>query len=87
MSAPTALNHDELADVITRCAGSPTDGVALRANPTFADIGVDSLGLLGVVAELERTFGVQFGADAETCASPAELLDIANAQLRSAARS
>ena len=86
MSAPTSLSHDVLAEVITRCAGARTDGATLRGTqPTFTDLGVDSLGLLGVVAELELTLGIQFGAEAETCTSPAELLDIANSRLRTEA--
>jgi minimal PKS acyl carrier protein len=87
MSVPTALNHDVLAEVITRCAGARTEAATLRAGqPTFTELGVDSLGLLGIVAELELAFGIQLGAEAETCTSPGQLLDIANAKLGSGAR-
>ena len=87
MSVPTALDHDVLADVITRCAGAQTEAATLRSGrPTFTDLGVDSLGLLGIVAELEQAFGIQLGAEAESCSSPGELLDIANAKLGSGVR-
>ncbi|MDG4763528.1 acyl carrier protein [Solwaraspora sp. WMMD406] len=88
MSIPTVLSHEELADVITRCAGARTDAAALRdSRITFADIEVDSLGVLGILSELEQTFGIRFGSEAEKCASPAELLGIANSLLRSADQS
>ncbi|WP_052852529.1 acyl carrier protein [Streptomyces avicenniae] len=86
MSASTALSHEALAEVITRCAGAHTDAAALRdTRPTFDDLDVDSLGLLGIVAELEKTLGIQLGPDAERCTSPGDLLALANAQLRAAA--
>ncbi|MFE2584109.1 phosphopantetheine-binding protein [Streptomyces sp. NPDC059378] len=86
MSPSTALSHEALAEVITRCAGARTDGAVLRdTRPTFADLAVDSLGLLGIVAELEQTLGIPLGPDAERCESPDELLDLANTLLRSAA--
>lgn len=86
MSPSTVLSHEELAEVITRCAGAPTDAAALRTeHPTFHDLGVDSLGLLGIVAELEQILGIQLGPDAERCSSPDELLATTNTLLRSAA--
>lgn len=86
MSASAPLSHEALAEVITRCAGAGTDGTTLRdTRPTFADLEVDSLGLLGIVADLEQTLGIRLGSEAEQCASPEELLAMANAQLRSAA--
>ncbi|MBU6532292.1 phosphopantetheine-binding protein [Streptomyces sp. NPDC057245] len=86
MSASTALSHETLAEVISRCAGATTDAATLRtARPTFAELGVDSLGLLGIVAELEQVLGIPLGADAEQSTSPDELLGTANALLRSAA--
>lgn len=86
MSASTALSHETLAEVISRCAGATTDGAVLRsARPTFAELGVDSLGLLGIVAELEQLLGIQLGPEAEQSESPDELLGTANALLRSAA--
>ncbi|WP_405682982.1 acyl carrier protein [Streptomyces sp. NBC_00057] len=86
MSAYTALSHETLAEVISRCAGATTNAAMLRtAQPTFAELGVDSLGLLGIVAELEQMLGIQLGPDAEQSSSPDELLGTANALLRSAA--
>ncbi|MGW1253675.1 phosphopantetheine-binding protein [Streptomyces sp. NPDC002513] len=86
MSASTALSHEVLAEVITRCAGAGTDAETLRdTRPTFAELEVDSLGLLGVVAELEQLLGIRLGPEAEQCASPDELLAMANTLLRSAA--
>ncbi|GLF95482.1 acyl carrier protein [Streptomyces yaizuensis] len=86
MSPSTALSHEELAEVITRCAGARTDAAALRTTrPTFQDLGVDSLGLLGIVAELEQMFGIRLGDDAERCSSPDELLATTNTLLREAA--
>jgi minimal PKS acyl carrier protein len=77
----------ELAEVITQCTGVAVDAAALASHPltSFEDLEVDSLGVLGVVAELERRHGVILGADAEQCGTPYELLALVNEQLTRAA--
>ncbi len=79
------LTFDELASIITERAGIPVDGEELASDPaqSFADLNVDSLGLLGIVAELERRYGIPLGPEAEQCASPHELLNFVNAQITS----
>ncbi|KWW98073.1 acyl carrier protein [Carbonactinospora thermoautotrophica] len=79
------LTFEELASVINSCAGVPVSGEELAGDPlrSFADLNVDSLGLLGIVAELERRYGIPLGTEAEQCASPHELLNFVNAQITS----
>jgi acyl carrier protein len=43
---------------------------------TFADLGVESLGVLGVVAALENRYGIRLGADAEQCERPEQLREL-----------
>jgi minimal PKS acyl carrier protein len=82
-----ALTTRELAEVITRCAGVAVNASTLGSRPltSFEDLEVDSLGVLGVVAELERRYDVTLGTEAEQCATPRELLAMVNEQLAQAA--
>lgn len=77
------LTYQEFAEVLRSCAGVTVDPGTLESGTVeFADIDVDSLGLLGVVAELQNRFGATLGTEAESSRSPRELIDIVNAQLR-----
>jgi minimal PKS acyl carrier protein len=80
------LTIEELAAIITKCAGVDVEPGALAAEPltSFADLDVDSLGVLGVVAEIERRYSVALGGDAEECETPRELVALVNEQLSSA---
>lgn len=69
------LSYEELAMVIKECAGVTVDAEIISRRPdlTFADLGVESLGVLGIVAALENRYGVRLGADAEQCERPDQL--------------
>ncbi|MDX6356497.1 MAG: minimal acyl carrier protein, partial [Streptomyces sp.] len=47
----------------------------------FTDFELDSLGLLGIVSELEKRYARPIGEEAETCKTPRDFLDNVNAQL------
>ena len=70
---PTALTFEELAALMKKArrrhrrprgprAAGPTSG--------FDDFGLDSLGLLGIVGELENRYGTPLPPDAERCKTP-----------------
>jgi minimal PKS acyl carrier protein len=72
----TTLDLTYLASVVTRCAGVPTSASALADDPDFNDLGVDSLGLLGIVTELENHLQVTLPEGAENAERPSQLIDI-----------
>jgi minimal PKS acyl carrier protein len=47
----------------------------------FDAFGLDSLGLLGIVGELEKRYGLALPEDAEKCKSPADFLKMVNGSL------
>jgi minimal PKS acyl carrier protein len=51
----------------------------------FAEFGLDSLGLLGIVGELENRHGRALPTDAERCKSPRAFLDLVNGALATGA--
>ncbi|MFE6869410.1 acyl carrier protein [Kitasatospora sp. NPDC057692] len=74
------LSYPELAALIQARAGVVIDPGALeRPGAAFDEFGVDSLGLLGVVGELENRHGVKVTNGAESAKTPAEFLDLVNA--------
>ncbi|WP_331767316.1 acyl carrier protein [Embleya sp. NBC_00896] len=79
------LTHEELAALMKSCAGVTADPNDMRRRPesTFAEFGLDSLGLLGIVSELERRYRFPLGADADQCKTPLEFLETTNSQLTS----
>uniref|UniRef100_UPI0028DCAF2D phosphopantetheine-binding protein n=1 Tax=Streptomyces stackebrandtii TaxID=3051177 RepID=UPI0028DCAF2D len=46
---------------------------------------LDSLGLLGIVGEVENRYGVALPTDAERCKTPAEFLGLVNSALQKGA--
>jgi aromatase len=72
------LEPAELAKIISTCAGVDFDEEEALAggDPSFSDLGVDSLGLLGIVGEIERRLGVTLGSDAEECRTPSQLASL-----------
>ncbi|MEU7481927.1 acyl carrier protein [Lentzea sp. NPDC042327] len=71
----TRLSPDDLAALISRCTGVPvTSEQVTDPGRTFDDLGVDSLGVMGVLAELQRDHGVSKDAELLTHQSPRELL-------------
>jgi aromatase len=79
------LTLEALSELVTRCTGVTVTGALLRQRPesTFADLGVDSLGVLGVIAACERASGA-LHIDLGECPTPAALLEAVNVQLAGA---
>ncbi|MFI7409339.1 acyl carrier protein [Streptomyces sp. NPDC049627] len=79
----TQLTVEELATLMKKAAGVTVDpdDLASRAETPFAEFGLDSLGLLGIVGELENRHGLPLPTDAERCKSPREFLDLVNGAL------
>jgi minimal PKS acyl carrier protein len=77
------LTMEELAALMKKGAGVTVDPADMAARPDsgFDEWGLDSLGLLGIVGELENRHGRPMPADAERCRSPREFLDLVNSSL------
>lgn len=77
------LTFDELAALMKTRAGIPVDPEQMRNSPdvTFAEFGLDSLGLLGIVGELENRLGVPLPNDAERCRTPQEFIELVSSTL------
>ncbi|MER6100434.1 phosphopantetheine-binding protein [Streptomyces sp. NPDC001728] len=80
----TSLTLGELAALMKQAAGVTVDAGKLEEAPDtpFATLGLDSLGLLGIVGELENKYSVALPTDAERCKTPAEFLGLVNNALR-----
>jgi len=80
-----SLTFDELAALMKSCAGITADPREMEDRPatTFDELGLDSLGLLGVVAALENRRGAPIGSGAESCKTPHEFVALANDRLTS----
>ncbi|GAA2740472.1 MULTISPECIES: acyl carrier protein [Kitasatospora] len=80
------LSYDELAVLIKARAGIQVDPMDLeRPGASFDEFGIDSLGLLGVVGELENRHGVQIPADAVTHKTPADFVAAVNSAVKAGA--
>lgn len=81
------VTFEDLASLMKGRAGLSVDPWEMESRPeaNFADYGLDSLGLLGIVSELENKYAVAIGNDPETCKTPHEFLDLVNAQLSTGA--
>lgn len=77
------LTYDELAALMKSSAGVTVDASALAGSPDtpFTDYGLDSLGLLGIVGELENRHGVAIDGDADSCKTPRAFIEVVNASL------
>lgn len=71
--AKSSITIEELVELMSVCAGIRTD-VATASTRSFEDLGVDSLGVLGIVAEIERRVGRKLPGDAELSPSPVSLV-------------
>ncbi|MEK9521058.1 phosphopantetheine-binding protein [Streptomyces sp. NPDC087908] len=80
----TALTFDELAALMKQAAGVTVEPRELEKAPDapFTTLGLDSLGLLGIVGEVENRYGVALPTDAERCKTPAEFLGLVNNALK-----
>ncbi|MEJ8638137.1 acyl carrier protein [Streptomyces sp. NPDC006475] len=81
------LTIEELAALMKKGAGLTVDPADLagRSETRFDEFGLDSLGLLGIVGELENRHGRPLPPDADRCKTPREFLDLVNANLMSGA--
>ena len=71
----TTISPTDLAALINRCTGVAVTGEQLcQSRLSFDELGVDSLGLMGVVAELQRHHGITREIDIAPEQSPRELL-------------
>jgi minimal PKS acyl carrier protein len=77
------ITVEELSELMKKAAGVtvPPDELRTRADAGFDALGIDSLGLLGVVGELENRYGTPMPPDAERCKTPAQFLDLVNSAL------
>jgi minimal PKS acyl carrier protein len=77
------LTYADLASLMKSCAGLTIDPHLLESKPDkpFAEFGLDSLGLLGMVAELENRYATPITGDAETAKTPADFIDRVNSSL------
>jgi minimal PKS acyl carrier protein len=80
------ITLEELADLMKKSAGVTVAPEELRHHDTgFDRLGVDSLGLLGIVGELENRYGTPMPPDAERSKSPRQFLDLVNSALMTGA--
>ncbi|MFF2147364.1 acyl carrier protein [Kitasatospora sp. NPDC058190] len=76
------LSYPELAALLQARAGVTVDpGDLEQPGAQFEEFGVDSLGLLGVVGELENRHGLKVTSGAESAKTPAEFMDLVNTSL------
>ncbi|MEU9060240.1 acyl carrier protein [Streptomyces sp. NPDC048430] len=77
------LTYEELAALMKSGAGLTVDPSEMASRPgsAFEAYGLDSLGLLGIVAALENRYGHPLPVDADRCKTPGEFLDLVNNSL------
>ncbi|MEU6096586.1 acyl carrier protein [Streptomyces sp. NPDC047079] len=81
------ITVEELAELMKTAAGvtvAPQD-LQQRYDSDFDTFGIDSLGLLGIVGELENRHGTPMPPDAERCKTPHQFLDLVNTTLMAGA--
>ncbi|MFI2371853.1 acyl carrier protein [Streptomyces sp. NPDC018833] len=81
------LTVEELAALMKKGAGISVDPGQMDASPDipFEAYGLDSLGLLGIVGELENRYGQALPVEADRCKTPREFLDLVNNSLMAGA--
>ncbi|MCP3819637.1 acyl carrier protein [Streptomyces sp. A3M-1-3] len=81
------LTMEELAALMKKGAGLTVDPNEMENRPDskFDEFGLDSLGLLGIVGELENRHGRPLPPDADRCKTPREFLDLVNNTLMTGA--
>ena len=77
------ITVEELAELMKKCAGVTVAPQELQQQyeAGFDTLGVDSLGLLGIVGELENRYGTPMPPDAEKSKSPRQFLELVNSAL------
>ena len=81
------VTYADLAELMKRTAGVSVEPQELERQSAsgFDSFGLDSLGLLGIVAELEKRHSAGLPENAEKCKTPAEFLALVNDALTSGA--
>jgi aromatase len=76
------LSLDVLGDVVRSKTGIQVNTALLATQPaTISELGIDSLGWLGVISEVENQYGISITASAETITTLPELIVIVNGTL------
>ncbi len=81
------ITVEELSELMKKAAGVTVapEELQQRYDTGFEALGIDSLGLLGVVGELENRYGTPMPPDAERCKTPRAFLDLVNGALMAGA--
>lgn len=78
------LTYEEFLTIVQRCTGVPAEVLQVDdPTVTIEDMGVDSLGLLSVLTEVENRYDIRLDADGVTCFH--EIHSLINEELRPAA--
>ncbi|WP_199239318.1 acyl carrier protein [Streptomyces sp. ICBB 8177] len=77
------LTYEELSGLMKSSAGVRVEQAALERDPEtpFAEYGLDSLGLLGIIGELENRRGTSIAGDVDGCKTPHAFVEAVNASL------
>ena len=77
------ITVEELAELMKKAAGVTVapDELRQRVDSGFDTFGLDSLGLLGIVGELENRYGTPMPPDAEKSKTPRQFLELVNSAL------
>jgi minimal PKS acyl carrier protein len=77
------ITVEELAELMKKAAGITVapEELQQRQESGFDAFGLDSLGLLGIVGELENRYGTPMPPDAEKSKSPRQFLYLVNSAL------
>jgi len=77
------ITVEELAELMKKAAGITVapEELQQRQESGFDAFGLDSLGLLGIVGELENRYGTPMPPDAEKSKSPRQFLELVNSAL------
>lgn len=81
------MTYEDLAVLMKTRAGTPveSDDLATMSDSPFGDFGLDSLGLLGIISELENRYGCSIDGEPEAHKSPGALLNLVNARMTAGA--
>ncbi|MDQ0991595.1 acyl carrier protein [Streptomyces sp. V3I7] len=81
------ITVEELAGLMKKAAGITVapEELEQRTDVGFDALGIDSLGLLGIVGELENRHGTPMPPDAERCKTPRQFLNLVNSTLMAGA--
>ncbi|MFD7408270.1 acyl carrier protein [Streptomyces sp. NPDC059866] len=81
------ITVEELAELMKKAAGITVvpEDLQQQYNSGFDALGIDSLGLLGIVGELENRYGTPMPPDAERSKTPRQFLDLVNSALMTGA--